>query len=171
MKFFYLSIFLLAWPVFTAATAHKFYVSTTKIEYVEEKQSLQVISKIFIDDMEDILQKRYDPKLSLDTQKERPLDEEYLKKYVLQKLKIKVDGKEIPLHYLGREYENDVVKIFMEASSIQPFKTMEVGNSLLFDLTTQQQNIVHAKYGDERQSLVLDADNPNGLLNFNETSK
>ena len=45
-------------PVFMAVTSlkdHKFYVSLTQVEYVKEKQSLQIISRVFLDDIEDAL--------------------------------------------------------------------------------------------------------------------
>ena len=40
-------------------------------------------------------------------------------------------------------------------------------NKTLFDLTSDQQNILHVKVGDERKSLLLFSENPNGVLNFN----
>ncbi|MEZ4875853.1 MAG: DUF6702 family protein [Flavobacteriaceae bacterium] len=168
MKFLKVLSFVLVFPLLVAASAHKFYVSTTQVEYVAPKQSLQIISKIFIDDIEDVLQERYNPSLSLDTQKETKQVEEYLKKYVLQKLTIKADGKEIPLTYVGREYDNDIVKIFLEGQHVTDFSSITIENKLLFELTTQQQNIVHVKKEGERKSLVLDVDNPNGMLNFDE---
>ena len=46
-------LLLLSLPVLMASSsAHKFYVSITKIEYVASQQSLQIITKIFIDDFE-----------------------------------------------------------------------------------------------------------------------
>ena len=81
--------------------AHKFYVSITKIEYVKEKSSLQIITKIFIEDIEDALQKRYDPSISLDTKKETETADEDLKNYILQKITIKVNGKPVTLDYIN----------------------------------------------------------------------
>lgn len=160
-------ILLMLAPVFLAATAHKFYVSTTHVEYVPEKQSVQLITKLFIDDIEDVLQERYDKKLSLATKKERPQDETYLKEYVQKKLVVYLDGKEVALTYIGREYDIDMVKVYLEAKPVSPFKTIEIDNQLLFDLTDEQQNITHVKYGDQRKSIVSNVDNPKGMLNFN----
>jgi uncharacterized protein DUF6702 len=142
-------------------------VSITKIEFSEEEQSLQIINKLFIDDIEDVLQERYNPSISLDPEKETPKDADFLKEYVLQKLKINVNGTPVKLNYIGHEYDNDVVKSYIEVVNISELKTIEVENKMLMDLFEKQQNIVHIKRFKKRKSLVLDIDNPRGLLNFN----
>lgn len=166
MKLIRVFIVLIMLPMITGASLHKFYVTTTKIEYNSEKKSLQIISKIFIDDIEDVLQLRYDPEISLSTKKERKKDEAYLKKYVLEKMVIHLDGTEKRVNYIGREYENDMVKIYLEVIPVDDFSEIEVENKILFDLTNEQQNIVHIKHHDVRRSLVLTPENPNGMLNF-----
>ncbi len=153
-------------PCLMAAGVHKFYVSTTKAEYKEDEKSLQIITKLFVDDIEDVLQERYSPSISLATKKETKVAEDFLKKYILQKFKVVVDGKEIPLTYIGREYEIDVVKIYLEATKVKNFNTIEIENKILFEISPDQQNIVHVKRGTTKKSLILDTDNPNGLLNF-----
>ncbi|MCB0457472.1 MAG: DUF6702 family protein [Flavobacteriaceae bacterium] len=159
-------ILLLIIPILTAANVHKFYVSTTKVEYVQEKQSLQIITKLFIDDIEDVLQERYNTSLGLATQKEAKEAEAFLKKYALQKFKIWVDGKEASITYVGREYEVDVVKIYLESEDISEFKNIEIENKMLFEISPEQQNIIHVKNKDSKKSLILDKENPKGLLNF-----
>jgi Domain of unknown function (DUF6702) len=171
MNLIRITFFLFLVPLLMSADLHKFYVSTTKVEYVQEKKSLQIISKIFIDDLQDLLRERYDPNISLASEQERKVDEEYMKEYVLKKLKIRLDEKEIKLQYIGREYENDLVKIYLEAIPVIDFQTIEVENKILFELSSEQQNIVHVKHHDQRKSLVLDLNNPNGLLKFDEFKK
>ena len=82
--------------IFTGFVAHKFYVSTTKVEYVKEKKSIQIISKIFVEDLEQVLQERYSSRVQLDPKRETELDQNYLIEYVLQKLKFKVNGNDAP---------------------------------------------------------------------------
>ena len=50
----FLKVFILAvvFPVLMAAAVHKFYASTTTIEYVPQEQSLQIITEIFTDDIQ-----------------------------------------------------------------------------------------------------------------------
>lgn len=166
VKKFKVLLFVMVLPCFMAAGVHKFYVSTTKVEYKEDTKSLQIITKLFIDDIEDVLQERYSPSIRLATKKETKASEDFLKKYVLQKFIVTIDGKDIPLTYIGREYEVDVVKIYLEANKVSNFETIEIENKLLFEISPDQQNIVHVKLRDTKKSLILDKDNPNGMLNF-----
>lgn len=151
----------------SGAPAHKFYVSITKIEYVKEKSSLQIITKIFIDDIEDALQQRYDPSISLDTKKETEAANEDLKKYILQKINIKVNGKAVSLNYIGKEYDTDMVVAYLEVTGVKELKTISIENKVLLDVFSEQQNIIHLKTPNSRKSLILDNDEPKGELKFN----
>lgn len=162
-----IALILLVLPLITAATDHKFYVSITKIEYVQEKASLQIISKIFIDDIEDVLQQRYDPNVSLATPKETKKEFEFIKKYLSQKIQIKVNGKPVEFTFIGKEYDTDIMKVYLEIENISSLKSLEISNEILMELFEEQQNIIHFKSNDTRRSLILDKDNPKGMLNFN----
>ena len=52
-------LFLLL-PLFAFTVAHKFYISVTNVGYSDKDKSLQITSRIFIDDMEKALMERYD---------------------------------------------------------------------------------------------------------------
>ncbi|GAB5400657.1 MAG: hypothetical protein Aureis2KO_22420 [Aureisphaera sp.] len=166
MKFLRIALVALLIPVLTSFTAHKFYVSITKVEFAEEEQSLQIISKIFIDDIEDVLQERYDKNLVLGEGYEKDSDVSLMKKYVLQKLDVQVNGVPMKYEILGHEYENDIVKIYIEILQISELESIMIENKILMDMFEEQQNIIHVKRYKKRKSLVLDRDNPKGTLNF-----
>lgn len=167
MKNFKFLLLLLVFPIISAAPVHKFYVSITKIEYVKEKSSLQIITKIFIDDIEDALQQRYNASISLHTKKETEAADEGLKKYILQKINIKVNGKLVKLDYIGKEYDTDMVVAYIEVKDVKELKTIEIENKVLMDIFPEQQNIIHLKTPKARRSLMLDQDEPKGKLDFN----
>ena len=164
MKIFRVLLIALVFSIVTASTAHKFYVSTTKIEYVEQQQSVQIISKIFIDDLEEVLRKRYDESIVLDSKDES--EQDFVKRYLLEKLQITINGIPATLEYIGKEYEIDVIKVYFEINDIVELSTIEIENMVLFDLFDEQQNIIHLKTGESRRSLVLNKENPKGVLNF-----
>ena len=149
-----------------SAPAHKFYVSTTNMEYVPKKESIQIITKIFIDDIENVLKERYDPSISIATTKETEKDIEFLKKYILQKLNVNVNGKPAKLNYIGREYDIDIVNVYIEITGVKELHSIEVENEVLMDLFKEQQNIIHIKTPETRRSFILDKDNPKDMLNF-----
>ncbi|MEB3346753.1 DUF6702 family protein [Aquimarina gracilis] len=147
---------------------HKFYVSVTQIEYNKERQSLQIISRVFIDDIEDLLQERYDQSIVLNVKEETSITEKYLEKYFDQKLKIKVNDKEVSFTFLGKEYEDDLMICYLEILEIDSLSSIEVSNDILMDYFEEQQNIVHVKKDNQRKSLILEKGKSNGLLNFSE---
>ncbi|MAB57868.1 MAG: hypothetical protein CL524_10025 [Aequorivita sp.] len=166
MKYFRILLLLLIFPLISATSAHKFYVSITKIEYVKEKKSLQIITKIFTDDIEDALQHRYDPSISLDTKKETETSDEYVQKYIIQKLNIKVNGKPVQLNYIGKEYDVDMLVAYIEVTHVPNLKSIEIENKVLMEMFPEQQNIIHLKTTNSRKSLMLDKDEPSGKLKF-----
>jgi hypothetical protein len=48
------------------ASAHKFYVAIFQVNYAAEKKMLQVTTRIFVDDLENALEKKYNREFSLD---------------------------------------------------------------------------------------------------------
>lgn len=167
MKFLKIAIVLLAFPLLSSSSAHKFYVSITKVEFIEAEQSIQIITKIFTEDIEQALQERYNPSINLGSKKETEADAAYLEKYILKKLNISINGEQAVIQYLGKEYENDVVKSYMEISNISDIKSFEIENKILMDMFSEQQNIIHYKHNKFRKSLMLDNDNPKAVLNLN----
>lgn len=47
-------------PLLAFSSLHKYYVSVTKVEHIKEKQTVQITSRIFIDDFEKLLRARYE---------------------------------------------------------------------------------------------------------------
>ena len=60
-------------------SAHKFYVSVTQIDYVPSKKRVEITSRIFIDDLEKGLTKKYNKKVKLTYTKELHEAEELIK--------------------------------------------------------------------------------------------
>ena len=135
--------------------AHEFYLSVTEIEYNNEKQSLQIITRVFIDDFEDVLNERYGADLQLSEEAEEGAVAENISKYLKQKLRLQVNGEELQLNYLGKEYDADQLILYIEVENVAPFKKIEVTNEILTDLFDDQKNVVHVKVNDKTKSLLL----------------
>lgn len=135
--------------------AHEFYLSVTEIEYNNEKQSLQIITRVFIDDFEDVLNERYGADLQLSEEAEEGAVAEIISKYLKQKLRLQVNGEELQLNYLGKEYDADQLILYIEVEDLAPFNKIEVTNEILTDLFDDQKNVVHVKVNDKTKSLLL----------------
>ena len=153
-------------PLFGFNLAHKYYVSVTEIEYVKEQKSLQIVSRIFIDDIENVLRERYDESITLAGEKEKSTVNYYVEKYLKEKIKIRVDDEMKELNFIGKEYEDDIVFCYLEISGIEEINTIEISNEVLFDMFSDQQNIIRAKIKSKNKSFILIKENRKGLLNF-----
>ncbi len=159
-------VLVLLLPLMAFTNVHKYYVSVTQIEYVKEKKSVQIISRIFIDDFEKLLQERYDPNITLANEKEPTTVDFYIEKYLTEKFQVKINGSEASINFIGKEYEADIVYCYLEIENVSNISTFEVSNQVLFDLYSDQQNIVRTKINNKNKSFILIKENDKGLLNF-----
>ena len=95
-------IFIL--PLFAFTAAHKYYLSVTQIDYLSDKQSIQITSRIFIDDFEKLLRERYDDKITLADKNENGTTDMYIERYLKEKIKIKINEKDVNMSFIGKEY-------------------------------------------------------------------
>ncbi len=158
---------ILVLPLLAFTAVHKYYVSVTQINYVPSKQSVQIISRIFVDDLENLLKERYDDAITLSPKNEESTTDEYIKTYLTEKLKIKINNKAARLTFIGKEYDADIVKCYLEIEGVNKIESIEISNQVLFDLYDEQQNIVKTKIYSNQKSFLLDRSNKIALLNFN----
>ncbi|GAB4155543.1 MAG: hypothetical protein Tsb0033_04980 [Winogradskyella sp.] len=168
MKSIYL-IFILAvgLTITSSNTKHEYYVSVTNIEYAKEQQSVQIISQIFIDDFETLIRQRYDETITLAETDEPEIVDEYMKRYLEDKLKIKINEKTYKFNFLGKEYKEDITYCYLEIENVKDIKSVSVVNRILFDVLPDQQNIVRLKMLDKNKSFLLIPENDECMLNFN----
>lgn len=146
--------------------AHEFYLSVTEITYKKETQSLQIITRIFADDFEEVLRMRFDDEIRLIPDGEKGPVSEMTKKYLDQKLQIKLGEKPLQLNYLGKEYDADQVVLYIEIENVPHFNEIEVTNAILTDLFDDQKNVVHVQLNGVTKSMLLQKDNDSESLIF-----
>lgn len=146
--------------------SHEFYLSVTEIEYKAEQESLQVITRVFIDDFQKVLNERYQANLQLSEEAEQGAVKENITKYLAQKLKIKTNGGNLQLEYLGKEYDADQLILYIEVKNVASFNKIEVSNGILTDLFDDQKNVVHVKVNDKTKSLLLMREQQTDKLSF-----
>ena len=74
-----LFLFFVAFSI-SSFGVHKFYMAIYQINYASEKKIIQVTSRIFVEDLDKALEKKYNKKFYLGTDKESPESLELLKK-------------------------------------------------------------------------------------------
>ncbi|MFT3793408.1 DUF6702 family protein [Flavobacterium sp.] len=159
--------FLLLALVLVSFSVHQFYVSIYQIQYAPEKKRLQITSRIFIDDLNAVLEAKNKQKAFLGEKNESAEDVSRMKDYLLQHFSIKVNGQPKPIQFLSHEFENNVVICYFTVKDATKIKTMEIRNTALFELHPEQQNIINANVSGDKESLLLTTDEPVGVLKFN----
>jgi len=147
---YYLLFFLLFLPsttIFSNAEIippHEFHISKCLIEYNEQEKALQVTLHLFIDDLEDALKAQGADKLFICTEKESEKAEEYIYKYLQQKLEISLDEQTVAYTFLGKEMSEDMVAVwcYLELENVESFNQLYVKNRILLDTFDDQKNII-----------------------------
>ncbi len=153
-------------PLFAFIAVHKYYVSVTQIDYIKEKKSVQITSRIFIDDFEKLLRERYDQSITLAKDQDEKQIDLYIEKYLKSKLKININNKPVNLVFIGKEYEDDIMNCYLEIENISEITSFEVVNEVLFDMFKEQKNIVRTFINSKHKSFVLIPEKDKGMLNF-----
>ena len=148
----------------TSFGIHKFYVSIYQINYAPEKKMLQITSRIFVDDLNEVLYKKYNKKTFLGESNESPDDIVLMKKYISDNFSLKVNGQQKPIYYLSNELEGNVLICYYNIKEISKIKTLEVRNTALLELNSEQQNIMQSTIYGQKQSLLLSENTISGML-------
>ncbi len=160
-------LLFLALPLLAFA-AHEFYISVTHVNYSEKDDTLQITTRIFIDDLEAVLLERYGTETKLATDLETDAAVELIEKYLHSRFRVRVNGEARPFQFLGKKYDNDVVVCYLEVPELglPRLKSLEVQNDILTDLFEEQQNVVHFQIKGEKKSFVLVRENDTGMLKW-----
>jgi len=151
----------------SAFTFHKFYVGVFQVNYAAEKKMLQITSRIFIDDLNNAMEKKYHKKTFVGTSKETQADIDLLKKYLSENFLIKVNGQSKEITFLSKEVEaDDVLVCYSRIKDVDKFKTLEISNTILVDWNAEQQNITHISAFDTKRSVLFTESSRKEVLKY-----
>ncbi|GAA4204355.1 hypothetical protein GCM10022289_22080 [Pedobacter jeongneungensis] len=134
---------------------HPLHVSTTEINFNARDKTLEISCRIFSDDFEAILSKLYKQKTDLSNTNLKAAMDELVKKYLLSHLQLKANGKTVAMNYIGFEIDHEATNIYLEVEKITAVKTVEVNDTILYDMFDDQMSIVHIVKGNTRKSTKI----------------
>ncbi|GAA3940195.1 hypothetical protein GCM10022209_39130 [Chitinophaga oryziterrae] len=138
----------------------------TEIKHDAATNELQISSRIFADDLENVLKKQSRRAVDIIHPANRTQTDSLIAAYVSKHLVITVDGKAVKLHYIGYKIEEEAAWCFLEAENIKPFKQVHVKDDILYAEHPNQINMIHVILHDERKSTKLDNPNANADIVF-----
>jgi hypothetical protein len=122
---------------------HPLYVSITDAEYNSTEKSMEITSKIFLDDFEATLKKQYSNSIDL-FGNATETTKQYIYQYLKHHLSYTIDGSASVYSIIGYERKKDAVWVYLEINGIRTApKSISISNSILHDFSEKQINIVH----------------------------
>lgn len=158
------SVLLLVLLMSTGFSLHKFYMAIYQVNHNVVKKRLEITARIFVDDLNTALDKKFKTSHFLGTVKQTPTDTEDLKKYLLSQLKVTVNHKEKLLTFKSSELEGNVLVCYLNCADVAKIAQIEVTNSILTEVFDKQENMMHFQFNRGKQSLVLVAEKTKGML-------
>jgi hypothetical protein len=135
---------------------HPLHVSVVEVNHNAADKTLEISCKFFTDDFETALSKIYKTRTDLINPPDVKAMDKLVSDYINTHLAIKADGKPLTFSYLGFERENDVVYGYLEVEKMASVKKIEITNKLMYDMFTDQVNMMHVIVGGNRKSYKLD---------------
>jgi hypothetical protein len=160
------SILFVIWYFKLALFFHPIHVSVTEIEMDEKDKRLEIMMRVFADDLETTLRKSLgQPELdilALETAERDRLVSSYLKNH----FKISLDGKAQKNNYLGHEQEDMAFIFYIEAPNVKKWRNIQIQNDIIMETYDDQSNLIHVTVGETIRSLRLTKNNPVDNLTF-----
>jgi hypothetical protein len=159
---------VISWALWAyLSLAHPFFISLTEVRYNAGSKKMELAQKIFWDDLEVALSKEAGVTVDFLKPKDKAKLESQVKAYLLKHTQVWVNGKLVPLTYLGYEVEEDAAWFYLESTATNLPKTVEVQNTLLLRDFDGQQNIVHVYLNSKSpKSLLLGEGKEKGKVEF-----
>lgn len=163
IKFFAISLV----GICSAFVVHPVHISVTEIEYDDKEKELEIMMRIFLDDLETAV-RQHQHKGDLDIlHPTAPLTtEKLISAYVAEHFSLTLDKKLQPVKYLGQELEGEAVICYLLVPNVKKWTSIAVTNSILQELHDDQSNLVHVTVGGTVKSLRLVSENASGAVSF-----
>lgn len=134
---------------------HPLHLSSTELNYNLKERTMEVSCRIFTDDFEDILSKKYKVKADLSLEAKHKEMDQLVSKYMVAHLQLAADGKVLPLNYIGFEKDSEAIIVYLESAKVKNIVKLETTSTVLYDLFDDQINIFHLTFKGNRHSFKL----------------
>ena len=127
------------------------------MEVSQETQQIEITLHVYIDDLQEVIQKSGSPELFLATDHEIEQADDFIADYIAKHLVIKNGGKSIPFTWLGKEQSDDLLAFwcFLETDAVDENTDLQITYSVLQDLYDDQQNILNVIKSDGAEAYFL----------------
>jgi len=139
---------------------HPVHISYTHIEFNQSTNKFEILIKLFVDDFDLILYQKYGKNLKLIEGKMEKGNDETIKKYINEHLKVIINGnyKTKPsIELLKTEFKDLSIWLHFDFSFKGNCSTFEIYNSLMTDLYPDQTNLLIFTFKDEQKAFKFNS--------------
>lgn len=140
---------------------HPFYVSVTDINYNSKSKMIEISSKIFCDDLENVIFKENKLKIDIINPKDKNLANILVAGYIKKHLQLRVNGQNLTLKFIGYEISDAAVWCYLETDRVNKINIFEIKNDILISLHAEQNNLINLKISQKEENLKLDESHTN----------
>jgi len=134
---------------------HPLHLSSTELNCNPKTNTVEVSCRIFTDDFEDLLGKKYKVKPDLSSAAKHQEMDLLVNKYMVSHLQLAANGKPLQLNYMGYENDKEAIVVYLESAKVSGLRRMETTSTVLYDLFDDQINIFHVTFNGNRKSSKL----------------
>ena len=163
-KLFFVSVLLFSVFVSTSFDFHKFYMGIYQVNFVPAKKRIEITARLFVDDLNVVLEKKYNKKTALGLTSETVEDEILLKKYLSEHLIFTVNGIKKSIQFVSKELDNNVLVCYLKVTDVPKINTLEIQNDVFVAQFPDQQNLVQSTIYGEKKSVLLTDSTVFGML-------
>lgn len=146
---------------------HPIHVSVTEIEFDEKDKALEIMMRVFVDDLELTLRNNLkQPELDILEPKNGLTVDQMASNYIKDHFKISLDNKPQKINFIGHERESDAFIFYIEVSNVKKWKKIQIQNDMITEMHDDQSNLVHVTVREKVKSLRLTKDTPADKLSF-----
>ena len=145
---------------------HPLHVSVTEIEWDEKEKALEIMMRVFIDDLELAFRDRFGkPSLDILNPGDKSLDK-MMDTYLNERFGVLIKKKKQALNYLGHERDGEAFVFYIEIGRLKKWNRIRVANTIMMELYDDQSHLVHVTVSGKIRSMRLTKSNSSGELTF-----
>ncbi|MDX2360890.1 MAG: hypothetical protein QNK23_08800 [Crocinitomicaceae bacterium] len=129
-----------------AFSMHAHHTSVCDITYNEQNETIEIVQRVFVEDLEHALIESSDVQVNLYSDDNTAVSV-HLERYIGEQLSISSDDTDYPQTWIGYKIEGAFLKMFIEVPVGRP-NEIKIGNRLFLRTHHGQENVIHFTMND-----------------------
>ncbi len=151
-----------------AGSVHPVHVTVTNIDFNLDEKAFDVSIKVFSDDIESIVSKKYNVVLNLGKPDEITGSDNYISEYVRNNFSISINNDKFAnkkLKFLKKEMREGALWLYFRYPLSKRINLLKVNNTLLNDLYPDMTNLVIVRFNETENGYTLNKNTTSFQIN------